>query len=236
MVHGDKSRYMQIFLNFLSNAIKFTQPGGKISLRIVILEIQNIAQSTEGIKIGEAVKIYQASQDFKLSRSSEVLKRQLKFAIEFQDTGVGISEENQKNLFINFGKLDEHSSINQKGTGLGLSICKKIIEQMGGKINFTSELNVGTTFIINQLIEANCSRTTAKPLSLNQSGDMNQILEQDDFDYQEDSFEIDSEPKGLYKSDNVEHALVVNDEYFIIVCLSEILKEEGYVIKTSYNG
>tara|TARA_B110000305_G_C18947690_1_gene406841 strand:- start:76 stop:240 length:165 start_codon:yes stop_codon:yes gene_type:complete len=54
---------------------------------------------------------------------------------------------------------------------------------MGGKINFTSELNVGTTFIINQLIEANCSRTTAKPLSLNQSGDMNQILEQDDFDY-----------------------------------------------------
>ena len=83
--------------------------------------------------------------------------RQLKFAIEFQDTGVGISEENQENLFINFGKLDEHSSINRQGTGLGLSICKKIIEQMGGKINFVSKLNEGTTFTITQLIEANCN-------------------------------------------------------------------------------
>ena len=71
----------------------------------------------------------------------------MKFTIEFEDTGVGISEENQKNLFINFGKLDEHSAINQKGTGLGLSICKKIIEQMGGKINFRSKLNEGTTVV-----------------------------------------------------------------------------------------
>jgi signal transduction histidine kinase len=43
------------------------------------------------------------------------------------DTGVGISPEGMKNLFLDFGKLDENSERNKSGTGLGLSICKQII-------------------------------------------------------------------------------------------------------------
>ncbi len=50
------------------------------------------------------------------------------------DQGVGISEQNIKNLFIEFGKLEEHSKRNLQGTGLGLSICKRIVEQMGGHV------------------------------------------------------------------------------------------------------
>ena len=37
-IHGDKRRYLQIFLNFLSNAFKFTNEGGSITLRVDILE------------------------------------------------------------------------------------------------------------------------------------------------------------------------------------------------------
>ena len=44
------------------------------------------------------------------------------------DTGVGISQENIKNLFIDFGKLEDREKRNTNGTGLGLSICKQIIE------------------------------------------------------------------------------------------------------------
>ena len=44
--------------------------------------------------------------------------------IRIQDTGVGISEEGIKNLFLNFSKLKENSDRNKQGTGLGLSICK----------------------------------------------------------------------------------------------------------------
>ena len=62
---------------------------------------------------------------------------------------MGISEKNQKNLFIDFGKLEEHEKMNPQGTGLGLSICKKIIDQMGCKIDVKSKLGVGTTFSIN---------------------------------------------------------------------------------------
>ena len=51
------------------------------------------------------------------------------------DTGLGISEEGIKSLFMNFGKLSENSHRNSEGTGLGLSICKQIIEQMGGLVS-----------------------------------------------------------------------------------------------------
>lgn len=73
----------------------------------------------------------------------------VKFAIEIEDAGVGISPENQKNIFMDFGKLDEHKKLNPTGTGLGLSICKIIVEKMRGSIKFNSKLGVGTTFKIN---------------------------------------------------------------------------------------
>ena len=101
----------------------------------------------------------------------------IKFAIEFQDTGVGISKANQEKLFVDFGKLDEHSSINRQGTGLGLSICQKIVEQMGGKVVVESQVNEGTTFIISLVHQVQCSNH--KPI---ESEILNEIIEQDDFE------------------------------------------------------
>ena len=62
------------------------------------------------------------------------------------DTGIGISEENQKQIFNQFFLSDK--SRNQSGSGLGLSITKKIVEKLGGSISFESQLNVGTTFSV----------------------------------------------------------------------------------------
>jgi signal transduction histidine kinase len=64
------------------------------------------------------------------------------------DTGKGISEENQPKIFNEFetlGKISNHT----KGTGLGLPIAKKMIEAMGGHIEFTSQLGKGSNFWIN---------------------------------------------------------------------------------------
>ncbi len=58
-----------------------------------------------------------------------------------QDTGIGISDADQKRLFRLFGKLGSSQSINTSGIGLGLSICKRIIETFGGRINVESKLN-----------------------------------------------------------------------------------------------
>ena len=71
-----------------------------------------------------------------------------RFSIKIIDSGEGISEEGIKNLFMDFGNLQEHQKTNARGTGLGLSICKQIIEKMGGNIKVSSEPGKGTTFKI----------------------------------------------------------------------------------------
>ena len=59
-----------------------------------------------------------------------------------------MSQEDQKNIFIDFMKISGHQKMNPQGTGLGLSICKLLVEKMRGHINVESEINNGTTFSI----------------------------------------------------------------------------------------
>ena len=68
--------------------------------------------------------------------------------MEIEDSGVGISDENLKNIFVDFMKLNEHSKINPTGTGLGLSICKMIVERMRGRIDVRSKVGFGTAFSV----------------------------------------------------------------------------------------
>lgn len=75
-------------------------------------------------------------------------KKYIKMRLTIDDNGVGISATNQKKLFSNYQRLEEHMALNPKGTGLGLSICKNIIEQMGGSVSLESELDRGTMFHI----------------------------------------------------------------------------------------
>jgi len=74
-----------------------------------------------------------------------VIGDRLKF--EVTDTGMGISEELQKNLFTPFERLGAELTEVQ-GTGIGLSISKKLMELMGGDINFVSTVGEGSSFSI----------------------------------------------------------------------------------------
>ena len=61
-----------------------------------------------------------------------------------EDTGSGISEENQRRIFERFYKVDSFT----QGAGLGLSICQTIVERFRGEINVSSELGEGTRFTV----------------------------------------------------------------------------------------
>jgi hypothetical protein len=66
--------------------------------------------------------------------------------VSVADTGIGISDEQKKKLFLPFSQIESSASRSFGGTGLGLSICKAIVEGvMGGKITLESKVGAGTT-------------------------------------------------------------------------------------------
>lgn len=71
-----------------------------------------------------------------------------KLRFEITDTGVGISENSKKNLFVPFNQLSnyDHDKSAIKGTGLGLAISKKLTTLMQGEIGLVSEVGIGSTF------------------------------------------------------------------------------------------
>lgn len=103
----------QIFMNIISNAIKYNKYGGKIFIQAIVLE---------------------QTEDKVICRFSVT------------DTGIGMSEDFQKQMFEPFTQEHGENRSEFKGTGLGLSIVKRIIEEMGGEIRVESELDIGTKF------------------------------------------------------------------------------------------
>lgn len=68
--------------------------------------------------------------------------------LQVKDTGVGISEDDAKNLFQDFVQVRKHANRQVEGTGLGLAIIQRIIDRMGGTITLDSKEGKGSTFTV----------------------------------------------------------------------------------------
>jgi signal transduction histidine kinase len=68
--------------------------------------------------------------------------------IEVQDTGAGISPEDQKFIFEKFRQSEDFVTRSHEGTGLGLTLAKELVEHMGGEIGVVSTQGVGSIFHI----------------------------------------------------------------------------------------
>ncbi|MEW4458335.1 ATP-binding protein [Roseibium algicola] len=78
--------------------------------------------------------------------AGKVVAETLELKISVKDSGIGIAEEAQKQLFTAFHQVDSSISRRFGGTGLGLAICKQIVEAMGGSIGVFSIPGEGATF------------------------------------------------------------------------------------------
>jgi signal transduction histidine kinase len=113
----DRGRLIQILTNLVSNAQKYTLAGG--AFRIAAERCSNRWDPTG---------------------PPEVVH------ILVQDTGLGISPQEQKHIFQKFFRSEDRMVRDLPGTGLGLNITRNLVEMHGGKIWFESELHKGSTF------------------------------------------------------------------------------------------
>jgi CheY-like chemotaxis protein len=89
--------------------------------------------------------------------------------IEITDTGIGISPEQQKNLFQAFEQADKNISRKFGGTGLGLALSKRIVELMGGHIRLQSRIGHGSTFSFDCQFEI--SNTDPLPMRIDEKAE-----------------------------------------------------------------
>ena len=115
-IRGDPGRLRQVLVNLIGNAVKFTSQGD-VALRV----------SRPPLPDGPA-------------------GQQAMILFEVSDTGIGIPDDIQSQLFQPFTQADGSTTRRFGGTGLGLSISKRLVEMMGGEMGVRSQPGQGSTF------------------------------------------------------------------------------------------
>jgi len=141
----------------------------------------------------------------------------LEFSI--RDTGIGISEEQQKKLFRTYSQADSSTTRKYGGTGLGLAICKKLCEKMHGQIWVNSEINKGSNFHFTvsfgyqEKMDANLSPAEGleKDLAINTSSSDHTLLKD-------------------------RCILIVDDNNINLMIARKVLLNAGVKVKTAQNG
>ncbi len=132
-VFADRPRLRQILLNLISNAIKFTGEGS-VQVRI--------RREPAGARTAPTVDLIRCS---------------------VRDTGIGIQPERRDRVFKPFSQVDASITRRYGGTGLGLAICRRLVEALGGQIDFASQAGEGTEFFFTFQVPHSAAAPVAPP-------------------------------------------------------------------------
>jgi signal transduction histidine kinase len=124
-IRADLPKIRQTLLNLLGNATKFTERG---RITLSVRRVKRTLSSEEA------------------DRAADNSTERIHFSIE--DTGIGMTSEQQGKLFQPFSQTDTSTTRKYGGTGLGLAISRRFCQLMGGDISVTSDAGQGSTFIV----------------------------------------------------------------------------------------
>jgi signal transduction histidine kinase/CheY-like chemotaxis protein len=138
----DPSRVLQVLINLMTNAIKFTraEPTRFITVKLAASKVRPSEMDTD-IQ-------YFPQNDIPDDVESEVLEEDtIYLSFSVRDTGVGLGPEEKKVLFHRFSQGSPKTHVKYGGSGLGLFISRKLSEMQGGEIGVASERGKGSTFV-----------------------------------------------------------------------------------------
>lgn len=124
VVCWDADRMAEVLGNLMSNAVKFTPPGGRVMLTA------------------------ERAPDFEAGDAGDAARRGAALRLCVEDTGVGIAPAQLPHVFDKFYQADNQARASAPGSGLGLAITKQIVEAHGGTIGAESTPDVGTRFVL----------------------------------------------------------------------------------------
>ncbi|KAL6708618.1 hypothetical protein ACN47E_002599 [Coniothyrium glycines] len=139
----DPSRLLQITVNLITNAIKFTQHSAVRNITV------HVSASTEQPTSPPA------GFEFVPTRSTRVdiasgeewgLGQLMYLEVQVQDTGCGLTKDEKALLFERFAQASPRTHAHYGGSGLGLFISRQLAELHGGQIGVSSEADLGSTF------------------------------------------------------------------------------------------
>lgn len=130
----DEDRIIQVLVNLVSNAIKFSCPGSTIWLNVLGQHGQALWQAPD-----KQQDPLESALNSGITSASQIL-------FQVKDQGKGIPADQLEIVFNRFQQVNGSDSREQGGTGLGLAICRNIVQQHGGSIWAESQLGEGSTF------------------------------------------------------------------------------------------
>ncbi|HEY9901738.1 MAG TPA: response regulator [Candidatus Sericytochromatia bacterium] len=178
---GDRDRLVQVLINLISNALKFSEEGSVIC---------------------------------RVRRTDNAI------ALSIIDSGIGIAETDQSQVFEQFRQIGDTLTDRPKGTGLGLPICKQIVEHHGGIIWVESELGKGSNF------------SFTLPIGTGTTVELNKI----DLDMAVRQLKEPVVAVSTSQTEQNNTILVVDDESPIRKLLREQLEAEGYIVREAKDG